>query len=83
MTNPIQSPLPPEPFVSWLDFAVARLPVRELELEGLFDENLPAFSRDDFRRAAQAELTELRNKAGECDSFPTEFRTPSGVRGHP
>jgi hypothetical protein len=59
------------------------LPVRELEVEGMFDENVPALSRDDFPRATQTELAELRIKAGESDSFPAEYRTPPVVRGHP
>lgn len=76
-----QGPVPPEPFTSWLDFAVASLPVRELELEGMFDEEAPVHRRDDFRRAAEAELTALRRKAGEADTFPQQYRTPPEATG--
>ena len=70
------NPSPPEPFSSWLDFAIAHLPVRDLELDTLFREIVPEFSRDDFRRAAQAELDELRWRAGGRTRFPsnTAFR---------
>lgn len=75
-------PLPPAPFTSWLDFAVVNLPVRDLELEGLFEDDAKKFSRDDFRRAAQAELTALRKRAGEGDTFPAIYRIPPVVSGH-
>lgn len=77
-------PQPPKPFTSWVDFAVAHLPVRDLELDYLFEEGAqPAYTRDDFRRAVQSELDALRNRAGDPDTFPNEFRTPPVVRGHP
>jgi hypothetical protein len=75
-------PLPPTPFTSWLDFAVANLPVRDLELEGLFEDDAEKFSRDDFRRAAQAELAALRKRTGEDDTFPAIYRIPPVVTGH-
>lgn len=83
-TKPLTGPLPPEPFTSWVDYAVAHLPARDLELDGMFnDGEQPAYTRDDFRRVVQSELDALRARAGDPDSFPEAFRIPPIVTGHP
>ncbi len=56
------SPIPPEGFNSWLDYAVETFDTRALETLGLLDDQ-PAVPREAFREAARLELQALRADA--------------------
>ena len=60
------SSLPPPPgYASWVDYAVANLDLRDLNLMSLFDESIwgREVFRDEFREAALRELCQLREFA--------------------
>jgi len=57
------SPIPPEGFSSWLDYAVETFDTRALETLGLLDDTKPAVPRETFREAARLELQALRADA--------------------
>ena len=60
------SSLPPPPgYASWVDYAVANLDLRDLNLMSLFDESIwgREVFRDEFREAALRELCQLRELA--------------------
>lgn len=57
-------PPPPDGYSSWLDYAVATMDTRSLQIEQLLEDDGEPISRDAARAAAQAELDELRRRAG-------------------
>jgi len=62
--DPSPRPAPPESYGSWLDYAVATMDVRSLELSTLFSDAPSPYTRESFREAARAELAALRRAAG-------------------
>jgi len=62
--DPYATPPPPDGYGSWLDYAVATMDVRSLELAALFSDGPSPHTRDAFREAAMAELSALRRAAG-------------------
>lgn len=61
-------PQPPSGYVSWLDYAVASMDLRSVELEAIFDDN-PGPEREAMRNAVHQELEELRTKAAKLDAL--------------
>lgn len=55
-------PLPPAGYPSWLDYAVATLDTRSVEIELLYSKG-PSTTRQAMKDAALAELEELRQRA--------------------
>lgn len=63
----------PDGAVSWLDYAVACLPTRQLDIEYVLKDRLRSdgthWRRNDFTAAARAELADLRERAGAFDAW--------------
>jgi hypothetical protein len=55
-------PPPPAGYESWLDFAVATMDTRDAQLSRFFEDSTWV-DRDECRKAALAELNELRRLA--------------------
>jgi hypothetical protein len=78
MTKP--AVLPPEGYVSWLDYAVATFDTRQLWVEGMLRDDPQPPEREDMREAAREELRQLRAAAAGASSSPASSTERVGQR---
>ncbi|WP_153133338.1 hypothetical protein [Dechloromonas hortensis] len=61
----LELPDPPEGYASWLDYAVATMDTRSVDIARVLDDVAPAVTREQMREAVQLEYQSLLKRAGQ------------------